>query len=60
MIPQHQYPGAEPPDLTEEQEAELAREEYFMTHGYCPVCNGEFGEGWSTCTCVREPDEQGK
>ncbi len=25
--------------------------------GTCPTCGGEFGNGWSTCTCDSEDDE---
>jgi len=37
--------------LTEEQEYQLAKEEYEHNHGTCEVCNGEWGDGWSNCIC---------
>ncbi len=30
------------------------REEYYYYHGNCPTCGGEYGDGWSTCTCHGE------
>jgi len=50
--------GAEPwLVLTEEQEYQLAKEEYEQNHGTCEVCNGEWGDGWSTCDSREWPDD---
>lgn len=28
-------------------------DEYYRTHT-CEICGGEYGDGWSTCTCEEE------
>jgi hypothetical protein len=46
------YPdGCAPWEWTEEDERRAAKEEYYHNHGTCEVCGGEWGDGWSTCTC---------
>lgn len=47
--------GSEPwAYLTDEEEEHIARQHYYETHGYCSTCGGEYGDGWSNCTCERE------
>lgn len=41
--------GSAPWDYVDEDA--LAREEYYYNHGTCEVCGGEWGDGWTTCTC---------
>lgn len=36
---------------TEEEERRIEREEYEYNHGVCSTCGGEWGDGWTTCTC---------
>lgn len=47
------YPWGQAPwdYLTDEEQAQIEREEYEATHGRCETCGGEWGDGWSTCTC---------
>lgn len=49
------YYGDPPYYLTDDEEYEIEKAEYRMTHWTCEVCGGEFGDGWTTCDC--EPDE---
>ena len=50
------YPyGQEPWNVpTEEQQRIIDEEEYRRTHWTCETCGGEFGDGWTTCTCEVE------
>lgn len=49
--------GCEPWTVqTEEDGRQLAEEEYYFSHGYCEICGGEWGDGWSSCTCD-DPEE---
>jgi hypothetical protein len=53
------YPhGSEPWAYPSDDEiARIEREEYEYSHGRCETCGGEWGDGWSTCTCDRDrPD----
>lgn len=54
------YPyGQEPWNyLTDEEEAQIAREEYEATHGACAFCGGEWGDGWSSCMCEELSDDE--
>lgn len=36
---------------TEQEEWQIETEEYQYSHGDCLGCGGEWGEGWTTCTC---------
>ncbi len=36
---------------TDDEQARIDREEYEATHGTCEECFGEYGDGWSNCTC---------
>jgi hypothetical protein len=51
------YPfGNAPWDIpTDEEQAQIDATEYAAMHWTCDICGGEWGDGWSTCTC--DPDE---
>lgn len=36
----------------EEEERRIEQEEYEHNHGVCSTCGGEWGDGWTTCTCT--------
>ena len=43
--------GGEPWAADDEQ---VAKDEYQYNHGTCDMCGGEWGDGWSNCTCEEE------
>lgn len=53
------YPsGSAPWEYDPEEEERTAREEYYATHGTCEDCFGEYGDGWSNCTCDETTEDE--
>lgn len=42
--------------ISEEQEEQRNREEYYETHGTCEVCGADYWDGGTNCTCDEEEE----